>query len=100
DLGGNAALGHGHGQAGFTAVMSAFDAAAVYQRPQRAVQLVLSFQVAAWRGAGLLSMNCLQVGRTAETQQRIGSIDHIAEENDSVAFILEMLRSDVLRLLD
>ena len=71
DLLRDAAFRERHGQAAFAAIVRAFDHAGMNQRAQGEVQFFFLFQIATRRRAGFQAVNALQIGRTAEAEQRI-----------------------------
>ena len=95
DLLGNAAFRQRHRQTAFAAIVRAFDQAGKNKAAQGVVQFALLFQIAARRRAGLEAVDLPQISGAAQAEERIGFVNHIAQQNDDVPLVLEPLGGDV-----
>src|SRR6185369_5033833 len=64
------------------------------------MEIFFLFQVASGRSAGFLSVNVLQVSRTAKAQQWVAPVHSLTEQENGIAFVLEPLSGDMLGLFD
>src|SRR5438093_10366443 len=95
DLMTEAALGQGHRQTSFAAIMRAFHHAGPDQRPEPKMQFFLFLQIASRRSPNLEPVHALEIRRATQPEQRISRINDFPQEDDRIPFILEPFRRDM-----